>query len=186
MTQRRVAVTGMGVISAVGGDCGAFWEALREGRSGFRPIEAVDRTKLCARIGAEVRELDLSRLSGKGVRTSDRFAQFAMLAADEAVRDAGIEWTPQLRGRTAVVTGSCVGGQTTEDRVLQEIYERGGNRIHPMVIPRIMASAGASHISIRYGITGPVYTVATACSSTNHAIGQAFWMVRHGMAELAI
>jgi nodulation protein E len=116
----------------------------------------------------------------------DRFAQFAAVAAREAVLDAGIEWTADLRERTAVVTGSSTGGQTSEDESFRDYYERKQTRFSPFTIPKAMSNAGASRISYEQGVTGPVYTVSTACSSANHAIGQAFWMVRNGTVELAI
>ena len=108
----------------------------------------------------------------------DRFAQFAVIAAREAVENAHIQWTPELRETAAIITGSCVGGQSTEDLGFVEIYKLAHNRVHPLTIPKTMANAGASHISIEFGIQGPAYTMSTACSSGGHAIGQAFQMVR--------
>jgi nodulation protein E len=116
----------------------------------------------------------------------DRFAQFAVIAAREAVADAGVEWTPELRETAAIITGSCVGGQSTEDIGFHDVYKLGHNRVHPLTIPKTMANAGASHISMEFGITGPSFTISTACSSAGHAIGQAFWMVRSGMTDLAL
>jgi nodulation protein E len=184
---RRVVVTGIGVISAVGRDRAEFWEALCTGRPAIGPIEAVDRTQLRFENGAEVRGYrPADHFDEKTVMFLDRFAQFAVIAAREAVRDARLEWTERLRERAAIVTGSCTGGQTYEDEGFVELYVKKRNRVHPLTVPRVMANAGASHISMEFGITGAVYTVSTACSSATHAIGQAFWMVRHGMADLAL
>jgi nodulation protein E len=116
----------------------------------------------------------------------DRFAQFAVIAAREAVADAGIEWTQELRETAAIITGSCVGGQSTEDIGFHEVYKLGHNRVHPLTIPKTMANAGASHISMEFGITGPSFTISTACSSSGHAIGQAFEMIRTGKTDLAL
>jgi nodulation protein E len=116
----------------------------------------------------------------------DRFAQFAVIAAREAVRHSGLEWTPELRENTAIVTGSCIGGQATEDQGFLDVYKLGKPRVHPMTIPKTMANAGASAVSLEFGITGPAFTVATACASSGHAIGQAFMMVRSGMADVAL
>jgi nodulation protein E len=116
----------------------------------------------------------------------DRFAQFAVIAAREAVASAGVQWTSAVRENAAIVTGSCVGGQTAQDVGFQELYKLGHNRVHPLTIPKTMANAGASHISMEFGITGPSFTVSTACASAAHAIGQALWMVRTGAADLAI
>lgn len=104
----------------------------------------------------------------------------------EAVSDAGVEWIPELRERTAIVSGSCVGGQSTEDEGFAGLYRNNNPRVNPFTIPRTMANAAASRISVEYGVVGPTYTVSTACFSSNHAIGQAFWMVRRGLAEMAI
>jgi nodulation protein E len=184
---RRVVITGIGVISALGRDRSQFWEALRHGRPGIGPIVAIDRGQLRFENGAEVRDyLATDYFDDKTATFLDRFAQFATVAAREAVRDAGIEWTESLREGTAIVTGSCTGGQTCEDAGFVELYVHQRNRVHPLTVPQVMANAGASHISLEFGVTGPVYTVSTACSSASHAIGQAFWMVRHGVAELAI
>ncbi len=187
MDRRRVVITGVGVISALGPDRSHFWRALCEGRPGITPIEGVDRTQLRFPNGAEVRGYNpLDHFDAKEAGFLDRFAQFALIAAREAVADAAIDWTDGLRERSAVVTGSCVGGQSTQDQGFVDIYLEKRGRVHPLTIPRTMANAGASHISMHFGLPGPAFTISTACSSSNHAIGQAFWMVRHGLAELAI
>ena len=183
----RVAITGMGVICAVGRNMAEFADGLAQGRCGIGPIESVDRTALRFQNGAEVRGYTHQPyFEDRRADFMDRFAQFAVIAAREAVQDAGVSWTPDLRENTAIVTGSCVGGQSTEDIGFQELYKAGHNRVHPLTIPKTMSNAGASHISIEFGVTGPSYTVSTACSSAAHAIGQAFWMVRSGGAAMAI
>ncbi|HVP47506.1 MAG TPA: beta-ketoacyl-[acyl-carrier-protein] synthase family protein [Bryobacteraceae bacterium] len=184
---QRVAVTGIGVICALGRTTAEFGLALREGRPGIGPIESADCSNLRFRNGAEVPQYDhRPYFDDKRADFIDRFAQFAVIAAREATQDAGIEWTPPLRENAAIVTGSCVGGQSTEDAGFLNVYKMGLNRVHPLTIPKTMANAGASHISMEFGITGPSYTISTACSSASHAIGQAFWMVRGGMAPVAI
>ncbi|HLM99901.1 MAG TPA: beta-ketoacyl-[acyl-carrier-protein] synthase family protein [Bryobacteraceae bacterium] len=183
----RVAVTGIGVICALGRSAEEFCRALREGRSGIGPIQSCDCGTLRFRNGAEVAAYDHHPyFDDKRADFIDRFAQFAVIAARDAVSDAGIEWTPELRESSAIITGSCVGGQATEDVGFYNVYKMGQTRVHPLTIPKTMANAGASHISMEFGITGPSYTISTACSSASHAIGQAFWMVRSGMAPLAI
>ena len=186
MTQ-RVVVTGLGVVSALGHNSADFWQALQEGRSGIAPIQAVTPGQLRFQNGAEVRDWDPSHyFEDKEISLLDRFAQFGVAAAREAVAGAGIEWTAELRENTAIVTGSCVGGQTTEDEGFVNLYRNNVPRVNPLTIPRTMENAAASRISLETGIVGPTYTVSTACSSANHAIGQAFWMVRSGLARMAI
>lgn len=183
----RVAVTGVGAICALGRTAEEFACALRAGRSGIGPIQSTDCTTLRFRNGAEVAAYDHHPyFDDRHADFMDRFAQFAVIAAREAVNDAGIQWTPELREAGAIITGSCVGGQATEDIGFYNVYKMGLNRVHPLTIPKIMSNAGASHISMELGVTGPSYTISTACSSASHAIGQAFWMVRSGMAPLAI
>ena len=184
---RRVAVTGVGAISALGHDAPQMWAALCDGRSGIARIESVDVSDLRFQNGGEVKGLDpAEHFDPARMDLLDRFAQFALIAAREAVRDSGVELTPELRERTAVYTGSSLGGQTTQDAAFVELYQRKSGRVHPLSIPRTMANAGASQISMEFGLTGPCCTISTACSSANHAIGQAFWMVRGGVVDLAI
>jgi nodulation protein E len=184
---RRVAITGAGAISALGRNTSEFAESLREGRGGIGQIESTDITGLRFQNGAEVKSYShQAYFEDRRADFMDRFAQFAVIAAREAVQDAGVEWTPELRETSAIITGSCVGGQATEDIGFVEIYKKGTNRVHPLTIPKTMANAGASHISMEFGITGPAYTISTACSSAAHAIGQAFQMIATGGTDLAL
>src|SRR3954451_20047097 len=160
---RRVAITGLGAISALGRDVPAFAEALREGRCGIGPVECADMSQIRFQNGAEVRGYTHQPyFEDRRADFLDRFAQFAVIAAREAVASAGVEWTPELRAQAAIITGSCVGGQGTEDVGFQDIYKKGLNRVHPLTIPKTMANAGASHISMEFGITGPSFTISTA------------------------
>ncbi|MDR3701091.1 MAG: beta-ketoacyl-[acyl-carrier-protein] synthase family protein [Candidatus Sulfopaludibacter sp.] len=184
---RRVAITGIGTISALGRNTAEFAEALRAGRSGIGPIESTDVSQVRFQNGAEVKDYSHQPyFDDRRADFMDRFAQFAVIAAREAVEDAAVAWTPELRETAAIITGSCVGGQSTEDIGFQEVYKLRHNRVHPLTIPKTMANAGASHMSMEFGITGPSFTISTACSSSGHAIGQAYWMVRSGVTDLAI
>jgi nodulation protein E len=184
---RRVVITGLGSISALGRTTAEFGAALRAGISGIAPIESADMSQVRFQNGAEVKGYTHQPyFEDRRADFIDRFAQFAVIAAREAVKDAGIEWTPELRETAAIVTGSCVGGQSTEDIGFRDVYKLGLNRVHPLTIPKTMANAGASHMSMEFGITGPSFTISTACASAAHAIGQACWMVRSGITDLAI
>lgn len=187
MSARRVAVTGLGVICALGHNTSEVHDAIRAGRSGIGPIHCVDISNLKFRNGAQVPGYDSSQyFESKQADLLDLFAQFAIVAAREAMRDSGLTVTQELRDRIAIVTGSCIGGQSTQDVQFQELYQRDHGRVHPLTIPRTMANAAASQISMEFGATGPAYTISTACSSANHAIGHGFWMVRGGLADVAI
>jgi nodulation protein E len=184
---RRVAITGMGAICALGRTVAEAAESLWQGRSCIAPVESADMSQLRFQNGAEVRGYShRPYFDDRRADFIDRFAQFAVIAAREAVADAGVEWTPELRETAAIVTGSCVGGQSTEDIGFHDVYKMGLNRVHPLTIPKTMANAGASHISMEFGITGPSFTISTACASAGHAIGQAVQMVRTGQTDLAL
>jgi nodulation protein E len=184
---RRVVVTGLGCISALGGTPAEFWSALYEARSGIGPLQCVPPGQVRFPNGAEVRAFDPAiHFDPSRLDLLDRFAQFALIAARQAVRDASIDWTSALCERTAVICGSSMGGQCTQDAQFVELYGRGRERIHPLSIPRAMANAAVSHISMEFGLTGPAFTVSSACSSSNHAIGQALWLVRSGRVDLAL
>jgi nodulation protein E len=184
---RRVAITGAGVISALGRNTDEFWDGLAAGKSGIRPIATVDCSTIRFKNGAEIADYShRPHFDDKQADYLDRFAQYVLIAARQAIAQASIEWTGDLRENACIVTGSCTGGQSTEDAEFRELYERKRPRMNPMSIPKTMASAGASHVSMEFGITGPAFTITTACSSSAHAIGQAFWMVRNGVSDLAI
>jgi len=184
---RRVVVTGLGAVSALGLTVDELWRAMAEGRSGIGPIDGFDVSQLRFKNGAQVRGFEPERMFDRKARELlDRFAQLLLVATREAVRSSGLAWDDELRGRTAVVTGSCLGGQLTEERAYWDLFHEGKPRIEPLTIPRAMANAGASQISMELGISGPCFTLSTACSSSAHAVGLAFWMVRQGMADAAI
>ncbi|HTZ74815.1 MAG TPA: beta-ketoacyl-[acyl-carrier-protein] synthase family protein [Candidatus Aquilonibacter sp.] len=189
MSRRRVVITGLGIISPLGLTLEENWKNLSEGRSAIGPIQSVDFTRAPMRFqnGAEVRGYDpLKHFEGGKEAYIDRFAQFSVVAAREALRDSGLELTPALKEQGAIVCGSAVGGQSAIEAGFEDLWVSDRGRVHPLTIPKTMANAGASHISMDLGLSGPAYTVSTACSSANHAIGQAFRLVRDGAAEVAM
>lgn len=186
---RRVAITGIGIISCLGLNLEENWNALREGRSGIAPLQGIDYHKLVLRFqnGAQVRNFDATKHFEPGKEDYiDRFAQFSVVAARDALRDSGLHLTPELRERSAIVCGSAVGGQSAIEVGFEDLYVTDRGRVHPLTIPKTMSNAGASHISMDLKLSGPTYTVSTACSSANHAIGQAFRLVREGDVDLAV
>jgi len=184
---RRVAVTGIGAISAFGHTYPDLWDGLAAGRSAIRPLTLVPPGVLRFPNAAEVPDYDpLRHFEEKQAQMLDRFAQFAAVAAREAIKASGIEFSPELGERTAIILGCSGGGKATEDDGFHHLYALKEPRVSPLTIARAMSNAGASRVSFEYGITGPVFTVSTACSSANHSIGQAFRMVRSGEVEVAI
>jgi nodulation protein E len=186
MNQRRVVITGLGAITALGHNVAEFWQGLVEGRSGVRPLSAPGCAALRFHNGAEVEGYEPAQhFPDKQADVLDRFAQFGLIAAREAMRDARLELNAEQKERAAIVTGSCLGGKISEDENFASIYS-DKQRAHPLAIPRAMSNAAASHISMEFGIGGPVFNVSTACASSNHAIGQAFMLVRSGVTDVAL
>ncbi len=187
MSRRRVAITGLGVVCSLGRNITEFWDSLCRGICGIGPLDLVDRSQLRFQNAAEVRGyVAEDHFSPDQITIYDRFTQFCMMAAREAVAASGLSWDAELRERTGIVTGSATGGQTTEDAAFADLYMRKKGRFNPLSIARVMTNAPASHISMEFGITGPAFTFSTACSSANHAIGHAFWMVRDGLVDVAL
>ena len=184
---RRVVITGIGVVSAIGNDTVAFWDSLVKGVSGIGPITKVDTAEIRFKNAAEVKGFDASAyFDDRQLISLDSFSRFGIAAAREAIKNAGIAFSDELRERTGIITGSCLGGKETEDAFFYDLYANKKNRVPPIAIPRSMSNAVASHVSIEHGLTGATFTTSTACSSSNHAIGQAFWLIRQGTLDAAI
>jgi nodulation protein E len=183
----RVAITGIGVISAIGQNRHDFWRSLIEGISGIGEYEQPEYGPIRFKNAAAInRYQPETHFPDKNIAFLDRFAQFSVIGAREAIVQAGVEWNDDLRERTAIVTGSCIGGRIAEEAGYWNLFHLNKNRVHPLTIPLGMANSGASQISIEYGVQGPTFTFSTACSSSAHALGHAFWMVRSGAAPMAI
>ena len=186
-SMNRVAVTGLGLVCALGNTVAECWPRLAAGECGIRPLQDPGNPPYKFRMGAEAQTFrPLDYFTEKDLLLLERFALLATAAAREAVAQSGIQFAGDLADESAVVTGSSVGGQFSEEEGYLRLYRENNPRVAPLTIPRTMANAGASRISLEFGIHGPAYTVATACSSSNHAIGQAFWMVRSGQMKAAI
>lgn len=187
MANRRVVITGMGSISALGKTVAEMWQNVVDCKSGIGPITITDMSVLRFKNGGEVKDYNAQNyFTDKEIDLIDRFAQFGVIAAREAVKDAGIQWTDELKDRTCVIMGTGIGGQETVEAAYHSLYKEGKNKVNLFSIPRIMPNAAASQITMQFGITGFAYTISTACASSNHAIGNAFWMVRNGVCDMAV
>jgi nodulation protein E len=183
----RVAVTGLGLVCALGNTVAESWRRLVAGECRILPLRDPGSPAYKFRNGAEAWDFQpLDYFTEKDLVMLERFALLAVVAAREAVAQSGIRFEGDLRERSAVITGSSVGGQFTEEEGYIRLYRENMSRVPPLTIPRTMANAGASRISLEFGIHGPAYTISTACSSSNHALGQAFWMVRNGQVTAAV
>lgn len=184
---RRVAITGAGTVNALGHDVPSTLAAMREGRCGIGPLAFRDVERLAIRIGAQVRDwVPETRFDRQDLALYDRFTQFALVAARQAVAQSGLDFAGALGREAGVVLGTAGGGVTTWDESYRAVYAEGRNRVHPFVVPRLMNNAAASHVSMEHGLHGPSFTVATACASSNHAMGLAFQMVRSGAARVMV
>ena len=183
----RVVITGLGVISAAGHNAADFWDKVKDGRSSIGEITTIPTDTLTVRIGAEVAGFQpQEHFEKRQLGMLDRFSQFGLVAAREAVADSGISFEGEAGERSASIIGSGVGGQTTLDASYWAIYAEKKTRVHPFTVPRLMINAATSHITMEHGIRGPAFSVASACSSANHAMGQAYLMVRSGMVDTAV
>lgn len=165
----------------------ATTEGMREGRCGIGPLDIRDVDRLSVKIGGQVLGYKgADYFTRQELVLYDKFTQFALLAAKEAMQQSGLNVNDGLARKSGVILGTAGGGLHTQDDSYRTVYEEGKNRVHPFVVPRLMNNAAASHISMTYGLQGPSYTVATACASSNHAMGQAFHMIRSGMTDVML
>ena len=184
---KRVVITGAGTINALGHNVPNTLEAMREGRCGIGDLEFRDVDRLAIRIGGQVRGYEPeTRFNRQQLSLYDRFTQFTLIAAREAIGQSGLEFSGELAARSGVVLGNSGGGMTTLDENYRSVYEDGKNRVHPFVVPKLMNNAAASHLSMEFNLKGPSFTVSTACASSNHAMAQAFQMVHGGMTPVMI
>lgn len=180
---RRVVITGAGTVNPLGQTVAATNQALRAGRSAIGPLDIADLDRLSVKIGAQVTDWEAeTHFDRSQLGLLDRHVQFALVAARQARAQAAC---PAEADKTAVIMGNAGGGLTTSDAAFRAVYAEGKARVHPFTVPRLMGSAAASHISMEMGLTGPAFSVSSACASSNHAIGLAFQMVRSGMVEAA-
>ena len=181
---RRVVVTGAGAVTALGVGVDATLEAMREGRSAIGPLRIRDVERLSIRVGAVVPGWDEAARFTRAERSLlDCYAQFAVVAAAEAVAASGIRFEGEAAERAGVVLGTSGGGLQTQDDNYRLVYAEGRDRVHPFTVPRLMNSAAAAHLSLRHGLLGPAFTVSSACASSNHAIAQAAGLIRAGLAD---
>jgi 3-oxoacyl-[acyl-carrier-protein] synthase II len=186
--QKRVVITGLGTLNPLGNDVSTFWEGLVDGRSGIGPITLYDTSEQPVRIAGEVKGFDATKILGtKQARRTDRFTQLVLVAAEEAINDAGL--TFDLNGdnrHIGTIIGTGIGGITTLLDAYDTLLQRGPRRVSALMAPMMMPNAGAGEIAIRYGLHGPALALASACATGNNAIGEAAEYIRRGTAEVMI
>ena len=184
---KRVVITGAGTVNPLGLNVPDTLAAMRNGVCGIGPLDFRDVDRLSIKIGGQVHGFDgESQYNRQKIALYDRFTQFTLAAAAEAIRQSGLEFKGELSAKSGVVLGTAGGGVTTWDDNYRAVYAEGKNRVHPFVVPRLMNNAAASHVSMEHHLKGPSFTVSTACASSNHAMAQAFSMIRSGMAPAMV
>jgi nodulation protein E len=184
---KRVVITGAGTVNPLGHDVATTQAAMREGRCAIGPLEMRDLDRLMVKIGAQVKGyVPEDHFNRQQLSLYDRFTQFTLLSARQAIGQSGLSFSGELADRSGVVLGTSGGGLTTQDENYRAVYEEGKNRVHPFVIPKLMNNAAASHVSMEFNLRGPTFTVATACASSNHAMGQALGMIRAGLCTAMV
>lgn len=183
---RRVVVTGLGAVTPVGNNVKDTWESLKSGKNGIAPITAFDTENFKAKLGAEVKDFDPKEyLEVNDVLRTDRYAQFAVAAADQAVAESGVEGTV-VPERFAVLFGTGIGGIGTFEKEHTKLMEKGPRRVSPLFVPMMIANMAAGMIAIRHDCRGSAMPAVTACASGSNAIGEAMRMIRHGYADAVI
>lgn len=188
MQLKRVVITGLGALTPVGNSAPETWRALVNGENGIAPITAFDASQYKTQFAGEVKGFDPTTvIDKKEVRRMDRYAQFSVCVADEALRDSGLDLEKEDRSRVGVIWGSGMGGLlTTEEQIIDFAKGNGVPRFNPFMIPKAIPSIAAGHISIRFGLGGLSFSVSTACSSSSHAVASAFDQIRLGHADVLL
>lgn len=183
---RRVVVTGLGAITPLGNNVAETWQGLRNGKNGIAPITLFDTEKFKAKLGAEVKQFNPREyLEVNEVLRTDRYAQFAVAAAQQAVTESGVEGTVEPE-RFAVIFGTGIGGISTFESEHAKLLEKGPRRVSPLFVPMMIGNMAAGMIAIRHDCRGSAMPAVTACASGSNAIGEAMRLVRHGYADAVI
>jgi len=187
MNNRRVVITGMGVITPIGNTIDEFWQGACSGKNGIGPITVFDASQYDSRIAAEVKNFDpLKYMPAKTAKRSARFTQFAIASVKQAVADSGLDINKENPYRIGVYVGSGTGGLEVHEQECQTIIEKGPSRIGVFTIPMLIVNMASGQIAIVFGFKGPNISVSTACASGSHAIGQAYYVIKQGAADVMI
>ena len=186
--KKRVVVTGLGIISPVGNDIPNFWQALKDGQSGVGSLTTFDASEFDSRIAGEVKNFDpnLYGISFKDTKRMEKFVQYAIAAAKQAISDAGLDLDKEDRNRIGVIVGSGIGSLDIIEEEHKVLLAKGPSRLSPFLIPMLLVNEAAGQVAIAFGLKGPNSCVATACASGAHAIGDAFRLLERGDADLMI
>lgn len=188
MKDKRVVITGTGIISSIGNSTEEFWNSLMEVKSGIGPITNFDATDFRTKVAGEVKDFDVTEyMTKKEARKLDPFCQFAIAASDEAIKQAGLDaegsFDPE---RVGVLVGSGIGGMSALENLSKTMLSRGPGRVSPFTVPMMIGDMASGNLSIRYGFKGPNFGVVSACATATHSIGEAWWMIKRGDADIML
>lgn len=188
MSGRKVVVTGLGVVSPIASELNAFWEGIKNGKSGISQVQNVDNIdQYPVTIGGEVRDLDVERfVAKKDARKMDPFSIYGVAASALAIEDAGLDLSTVDLERVGVIAGSGIGGMQVMQNECLKAYEKGPRRVSPQLIPQMITNILSGYISIKYGFKGPNFCVTSACASGTHSIGEAMRIIQYGDADIMI
>mgnify|MGYP000306123278 CR=1 FL=1 len=185
--KNRVVVTGMGAITPIGNDVETFWKGLKEKKVGIGPITCFDTADYKAKLAAQVKDFDPKQyMDPKAAKRMERFAQFAVAAAKEALEDAGIRMEKEDPYRVGVSVGSGIGSLQSIEREYKKLLDKGPGRVNPLLVPMMIGNMAAGNVSIQFGLKGKSINVVTACATGTHSIGEAFRSIQYGEAEVMV
>ena len=185
--KKRVVVTGLGAITPIGNDVESFWNGLKNGTVGIGPVTTFDTTEYKAKLAAEVKDFDPKKyMDMKTARRMERFSQFAVAAAKEALEDAGIDMEKEEPFRVGVCVGSGIGGLEAIEREYKKLLEKGPGRVNPLLVPLMISNMAAGNIAIQFGLKGKNTNVVTACATGTHSIGEALRAIQYGEADVMV
>jgi 3-oxoacyl-[acyl-carrier-protein] synthase II len=187
MSERRVVITGIGLVTPVGNDLDVFWQNLVAGKSGIGPVTRFDTTKFDSKIGGEVKDFHPEQfMPVKETRRTDRFTQYAVVASKKAVTDSRLELDKEDLNRIGVLVGSGIGGMETIENQARALFEKGPSRVSPFMIPMLIVNMASGYVSMLLGAKGPNLSVVSACATATHALGEATRAIVHGDADVMI
>lgn len=187
MDRRRVVITGLGCVTALAESVDGLFTALCEGRSGISIVESFDASQFLVHFGGEIKNFDVTKyIDKREAKRMDRFSEFAMAGAIQAVRDSGLDFSREDPYRMGVIVGTGIGGIKEIEEQHIRLLRKGPKKVSPFCVPRLMANAGSGNIAIQFGLRGPSFSVSSACASGNHTIGEAFWNIASDRSDVVI
>ena len=185
--KRRVVITGVGAITPIGNNVDSFWEGIKCGKNGIDEISSFNTENMKVKMAAEVKSFDPSKfIDKKEVKRMDRYTQFALIAAEESIKDSKLDFNTLNKERVGIMFGSGIGGLCTIENQIRNLVAKGPNRVSPLTIPMAISNIASGTIAIKYGILGSVLSLTSACATSTHCIGEAYRSIKNGFLDIII